>query len=167
MKTRSALFVVLILLSCARTGAQNRGPSTPEERARAVQVSKALRMDPTAAAVQQDRQWVMIWLIQVPDISVKLCPGLLGDWGDAKDDNRGALVATMMASEAAFVIENPKKAKDDKAVYLAGLDGTLDGYQAIRKKSPNFKVQTLDEALQARADGKLEEYVRQAVKKCK
>jgi len=146
---------------------QNRGPSTPEERARAVQVTKALRADPTAASFQQDREWLMKWLIEIPDISVKLCPSIYGDLGDSKSGNAGALIATLMASEAAFVIENPKKAKDEKAVYFAGLDGLLDGYQAIQKKDPNYKLPQLDQLLKTRADGKLEQYIRDTAKKCK
>jgi len=161
------LVVAALGILGVRARAQDRGPSTPEERARAVQVSRALRADPTASSVLQDRQWMMVWLIQVPDISVKMCPSLYGDLGDSKSESAGALVATMMASEAAFVIENPKKAKDDKSVYYAGLDGLLDGYQAIQKKNPDYKLPQLEELLKKRTDGKLEEYVREAAKKCK
>ena len=161
--------IVLALTSVLNVpaDAQNRGPSTAEERARAVQVSKALRADPTASSVQKDREWMMVWLIQIPDISVKLCPSIYGDLGDSKSANAGALIATMMASQAAFVIENPKKAKDDRAIYYAGLDGLLDGYRAIQQKDPKYTLPNLDELLKKRSDGKLEEYVQDAAKKCK
>lgn len=161
------LVVAAVGILSASAKAQDRGPSTPEERARAVQVSKALRADPAARSVLQDREWLMIWLIQIPDISVKMCPSMYGDLGDLKSAEAGALVATMMASEAAFVIENPKKAKDDKSVYYAGLDGLLDGYQAIRKHNQDYKLPQVEELLKKRTDGKLEEYVREAAKRCK
>jgi hypothetical protein len=146
--------------------AQQRGPSTPEERARAVQVAKHLRADPITANVQEDRQWLMTWLIEVPDISVKLCTTFLGDLGDAKNGYPGALIATMMASEAAFVIENPNKMKDSAAIYLAGVDGALDGYRAIRDNS-DYRVPQLDDLIQKREQGKLVNYIRNVAKKCK
>ena len=40
----------------------------------------------------------------------------------------------MLASEAAFVIEHPEKTKDVEAIYLAGVDGTLHGYEAIHNE---------------------------------
>jgi hypothetical protein len=163
----SLILLAAIMMFAIPIVAQNRGPSTSEERARAVQVAKALRADPTADNVQPDREWFVKWLIEIPDITVKLCPSIYGDLGDPKSGNAGALIATLTASEVAFVIENPKKTKDDKAISYAGLDGLLDGYQAIQKKDPNYKLPQLDQLLKTRADGKLDEYVRDAVKKCK
>jgi hypothetical protein len=169
---RNLLLCVTLLLfvgTCAiqTSGQQQRGPSTAEERSRAVQIAKSLRADPTAASVQQDREWLVKWLIEVPDISVKLCSGILGDLGDSKTGYPGALLATMMASQAAYVIENPSKAKDNNAVYLAGLEGALDGYQAIHNKDSNYRLPHLEDLLQNRSEGKLPDYVRSATKKCK
>jgi len=163
-----ALLVFSIAALAVQASAQGRGPSTADERTRAVQVSKSLRADPIAANVQKDREWLMLWLIEVPDISVKLCTGFLGDLGDSKSGYPGALIATMMASEAAFVIENPGKAKDTNAVYLAGVDGALDGYQAIHNQDANYRLLQLDDLTQKRAEGRLADHVRAIAKKqCK
>ena len=172
MKSRLTTIVLVTLLFSLSIpqgrAQQQRGPSTPEERSRAVQVAKALRTDPLADSNTKDREWLIKWLIEVPDISIKLCGGLLGDLGDSKKSpNPGALLATMMASEAAYVIENPDKAKDKDAVYMAGMEGALDAYQAIRAKDPSFKAKRLDEFDQKRTDGKLAEAVASATKKCK
>lgn len=163
-----AVTCVLLLGGLAtQANAQQRGPSTPEERTRAVQISKSLRADPIAVNVQPDREWLMKWIIEIPDLTIKLCGGFLGDLGDSKGSYPGALIATMMASEAAFVIENPSKAKDNKAVYLAGLEGALDGYQAIHDKDANYRLPQLDDLIQRRTPGNLADYVRAATKKCK
>ena len=58
---------VALISTLAR--AQQRGPSTPEERARPVQTAKALQSDPVAPNLQEDREWLLKWLIEVPDIS--------------------------------------------------------------------------------------------------
>ena len=135
-RTVSFLFFIAALqVFPTQIGAQQRGPSTPEERARAVQTAKSLQADPLAPNLQGDREWLVKWLIEIPDISVKMCSTFLGDLGDSKSGYPGAVIATMLASEAAFVIEHPEKAKDVEAIYLAGVDGALHGYEAILRKS--------------------------------
>lgn len=165
MRSYLIIFVVAVLSMLA--GAQQRGPSTPEERARAVQTAKALQSDPLAPNVQQDREWLLKWLIEVPDISVKMCTTFLGDLGDSKSGNPGAIIAAMLASEAAFVIEHPEKAKDVDAVYFAGVDGALHSYEAIHSKDASYRLPHLDDLIQKRDQGKLSDYVRATAKKCK
>jgi hypothetical protein len=165
MRSYLIIFVVAVLSMLA--GAQQRGPSTPEERARAIQTAKSLQSDPLAPNVQQEREWLLKWLIEVPDISVKMCPTFLGDLGDSKSGNPGAIIATMLASEAAFVIEHSEKAKDVDAVYFAGVDGALHGYEAIRLKDASYRLPHLDDLIQKRDQGKLSNYVRATAKKCR
>src|SRR5260370_7660257 len=101
---RSYLVVFVVALLATIAGGQQRGPSTPEERARALQTAKSLQSDPLAPNVQDDREWLLKWLIEVPDISVKMCTTFLGDLGDSKSGYPGAIIATLLASEAALVI---------------------------------------------------------------
>jgi hypothetical protein len=54
---RVVSLVAAVAVSLAQAGAQQRGPSTPEERARAVQTAKSLQSDPLAPKVQEDREW--------------------------------------------------------------------------------------------------------------
>jgi hypothetical protein len=163
----TVFLVAAVAFFSTLAGAQQRGPSTPEERARAVQTAKSLQSDPLAPNVQQDREWLVKWLIEVPDISVKMCTTFLGDLGDSKSGNPGAIIATMLASEAAFVIEHPDKAKDVDAIYFAGVDGALHGYEAIRLKDASYRLPHLDDLIQKRDQGKLSDYVHATAKKCK
>jgi hypothetical protein len=166
---RIILFLV-ILISLATSRQESRalrGPSTPAERTRAVQVAKSLRTDPLSLAVQNDREWLIKWLIEIPDISVKLCSNFLGDLGKGKKGYSGALLASMIANEASFVIEHPDKSADVNATYFAGVDGALESYQAIQKKDAQYHLAHLDELLQEREQGKLEDYVRATAKSCK
>ncbi len=164
----SSLFSIAALqVYPTQIGAQQRGPSTPEERARAVQTAKSLQADPLAPNLQEDREWLVKWLIEIPDISVKMCTTFLGDLGDSKSGYPGAVIATMLASEAAFVIEHPEKAKHVEAIYLAGVDGALHGYEAIHKKDMSYRLPHLDDLIQKRDQGKLTDYVHATAKKCK
>jgi len=94
-------------------------------------------------------------------------PPALGDLGDSKSGNPGAIIATMLASEAEFVIEHPDKAKDVEAIYFAGVDGALHGYEAIHSKDASYRVAHLDDLIQKRGQGKLADYVHATAKKCK
>lgn len=163
----SFLFFVAALHFPTQIDAQQRGPSTPGERARAVQTAKSLQADPLAPNLQGDREWLVKWLIEIPDISVKMCTTFLGDLGDSKSGYPGAVIATMLASEAAFAIEHPEKAKDAEAIYVAGVDGALQAYEAIRKKDNSYRLTHLDDLIQKRDQGKLPDYVHATAKKCK
>jgi hypothetical protein len=132
-----------------------------------VQVAKSLKTDPLSPEVQNDREWLIKWLIEIPDISVNYCTNFLGDLGDKKNGYPGALFASIMASETSFVIEHPDKSRDVNAIYLAGVDGALDSYQAIQKQDTHYHLAHLDELLQMREQGKLKDYVRATAKTCK
>ena len=153
----AALLITAAVFASLSATAQTRGPSTPEERARAVEVAKALRVDPVSHQVQADREWLIRWLFEIPDISVKLCPNFLGDITKGKKEYSGALLASMMASEVSFLIEHPDKGSDLDAVYLAGVEGALDSYQSIQKKDSHYHLPHLEELLQRREQGKLAE----------
>ena len=163
-----SLFLVFLVATVEVLSAvQQRGSSTPQERARAVQTAKSLQADPLEPSLQGDREWLIKWLIEIPDISVKMCTTFLGDLGDSKSAYPGAMVATMLASEAAFVIEHPEKAKDVETIYLAGVDGALHGYEAIHKRDTSYRLPLLDDLIQKRDQGKLRDYIRTTEKKCK
>jgi hypothetical protein len=51
-------FVAALQVFPTQIGAQQRGPSTSEERARAVQTAKSLQADPLAPNLQGDREWL-------------------------------------------------------------------------------------------------------------
>jgi hypothetical protein len=96
-----------------------------------------------------------------------MCTTFLGDLGDSKSGYPGSVIATMLASEAAFVIEHPEKAKDVEAVYLAGVDGALHAYEAIHNKEMSYRLPHLGDLVQKRDQGKLSDYVHATAKKCK
>jgi hypothetical protein len=56
---------------------QERGPSTSEERTKAVQFARDLEADPLGPNAKEERSWITVWLIQIPDITVKFCTSLL------------------------------------------------------------------------------------------
>ena len=100
---------MLLALTAAHAEPQSAKPSTAEDRAKAVEFARSLESDPLGKQAKEQRKWLMLWLIEVPDISVKLCGSLLGPLSD--DKNYAAELTTQMAaSGVAFMIASSTKA---------------------------------------------------------
>lgn len=162
-----AMFLFITVISEKSTYSQKRGPSTAEERTKAVQVARDLEADPLGPNAKEERSWITVWLIQIPDMTVKFCTSLLGPRSDPENSHWPDVSTQMLYSGAAFMIENPKKKNDQQAVYLAGLDGALKTYEAILKKEPQARWPFVDGLIEKRDQGKLGEYVKQVTTKCK
>ena len=158
-----------LLLTVSVAAQSKRGPSTPEERSNAVKAARLLETDPFHKDAKKIREWFTLWLIEVPDISIGICTDYLpGLYGTKNKNHESELVGQMMFSSAAFIIEHPDQAKDNVAVNLAGLEGTLKMYEAVLKTKPNAKISTLDQLLGKRDKGELKGYVEEiAATKCK
>src|ERR1700686_3531651 len=101
--------------------AQDRGPSTSEERARAVKIAHELEDDPLAKDAKEKRTWVIKWIVEIPDITVNVCFDYFGKVPDPPRGHSMEITNQMVISSAAFMIEHPDKAKDEQAVALLGL----------------------------------------------
>lgn len=146
--------------------AQQRGPSTPEERAKAVAIAHALEKQPLAKNAKEKREWMMKWLIDIPDITVKVCSAFVGTLPDAGKNHSTEIFSQMILSSAAFIIEHPKKARDEQPVDLAGLQAALHVYEIIQKQDAKTQWPYLDTLLKTRDAGTLADYVRETIPKC-
>jgi hypothetical protein len=151
-----------LLLAPAVATAADRGPSTPEERKQALEYIHDFESNPLGPNAIHEREWVMLWLIEVPDIHVNVC--LILDKlpkGNKKDSN--TIFAAETFSQAALVLEHPEKQDDLQAQYLAGVNGALDVYQVLVKANPKDQQPYLDDLLQRRTAGTLDQYVKERV----
>ena len=162
--TCAMLVAGLFALRAAR--AQQRGPSTLEERARAVKIAHELEEDPLGKDAKEKRQWVIQWIIAIPDITVTECSEFFGRTPGTTHAHSKEIVYQMDISSAAFMIEHPDRAKDDQAVATAGLLGSLKTYQSILKREPEARWPYLDKLVQMRDEGKLDDYVSDTRRKC-
>jgi len=168
-----AIFTVLFGFFAARTmraqeppQKQQRGPSTAEERARAVKVSHELEDDPLAKDAKDNREWVIQWIVDIPDITVNVCFDYFGKVPNPPRGHSREIIRQMIISSAAFMIEHPDKAKDEQAIATAGLLGSLKSYQAILKEEPDARWPYLDKIVQMRDQGKLDDFVSDTRRKC-
>ena len=164
---RKVILVVLIIMLIAVAFAAKRGPSTPEERTRALKVIKQLEERPLDPALRQDREWVFQWLKEVPDVNAGMCTGIIGPLLEEKaSDTRSVLAYQDVLSSAAFKMENPDKAKDRIAVYLAGAEGMIRTYDNILKADPSKRSPFMENLKQKQASGELLSYVKQGAEVC-
>jgi hypothetical protein len=167
LRTARIVAIFLWALLCPVLAlAQERGPSTAAERARALQIIRQLEQDPLNTSLRKDREWVLRWLIEIPDIQVTICAGGLGEFLKSEYKYRSEVLGQLTFGSAAFVIENPAKTKDEAAACLAGVRGALAAYKAILKSQPSAKSPALDE-LAAKTPEQLQAHVNEVVKKQK
>jgi hypothetical protein len=174
MTDRRILYLLpLLLIICSSLSAQNkqkRGPSTPEERAKAVQTARALEDDPLQPGNKDMRTWFTLWLIEVPDITVQVCGEELGPVFHQSNRDKNfvsEIFSQSMFSSASFVIEHPDQSKDAVAVYTAGVEGSLRAYQAILKTHPEARWPFLDDLILKQQNGELAKYVEKSTAKCR
>jgi hypothetical protein len=164
MRIAVAVAVAGMVLTAAAQ--QGRGPSTAEERARFVEITHKLEKNPLDAGLNDDRDWALRWLIEVPDVHAELCTNVLGTFlKEKKYPYGGEIVRQLTFSGAAFTIENPDKAADRLAQFEAGVEGALKAYSAIVQQKPEAKSKSLEELLQKQSEGKLQDFVREAADK--
>ena len=145
----------LFLLLALPVVAQDRGPSTPEERSQAVRLTRALESDPLNRSARDARAWLTMWLAAVPDITVQVCGEFMKPLLDDKRNYAAEIFTQSMFSSAAFVIEHPDEKDNAEAKYLAGVEGSLRAYESIRQAKPKVKWPILDELIAKRDAGQL------------
>ncbi|HET9711248.1 MAG TPA: hypothetical protein VFP64_05180 [Pyrinomonadaceae bacterium] len=163
------LTTAIVLLLANSSMAQNqRGPSTPQERETAVKVAQVLETDPFHKDAKKMREWLLLFLISVPDIHVELCTAYMPP-EKPSDKNYGSEIFNQTVfSSAAFVIEHPDQANDRVAAHLAGVEGALKVYETVLATKPKAKSAFYDALLERRNKGELRAFVEEATTtKCK
>ena len=131
-----------------------RGPSTPAERARVVQMALDAQQDPLGVS-RRDGAWLAAWIAAVPDLTLAASP--LESWLDIAPAAamREAAGFQYLASALAFQIAHPEQAGDVAACALAGMQGVLRGYDTLLRQDARYRSAKLDLALAARRQDRL------------
>ena len=165
---RFVILAVLVSVTLAvPLRAEDRGPSTLEERAKALLLVRALEANPIAPDAPQARKWLSTFLISVPDITVQVCGEFMKPLITSKKDYAAEIFSQSMYSAAAFVIEHPAEKDNVEARYLAGIEGSLRAYEALQKYNQTLIWPVLDDLIARRDAGKLAEFVHQKALACK
>jgi hypothetical protein len=157
----------LVLLLAPALAAAERGPSTPEERKRAVEITRRLEKEPLARSGAEARAWLLQFVVEAPDFHVKGCRGPLDVLAKDEEDPYAALLYVQsIFGMTAFLFEQPKKAGDWAAVQTAGIESTLKAYESLRRADSEARWKELDRLVAARNAGKLRKLVEKEMAGC-
>ncbi|MFZ1134304.1 MAG: hypothetical protein WAN69_05125 [Candidatus Korobacteraceae bacterium] len=152
------LLAVTILAASLPAESKMRGPSTSEERARALNYVQSLEQNPLGKDSLDKRMWLTEWLVQVPDLTVNTCCKELDSLDQVNETYSNQLRMQVIYSQAAFMLQHPR-VKSDAEIQAAGLAGALRAYRAIQRFDPTAQYPVLDNLLSLEKKGKLLRYV--------
>src|SRR5437588_7114850 len=101
LKLLRTLFLVLSLLAAA---AQSRDSATAEQRQRVVAIAHKLEAVPLDQALSPEKAWAKQWVLEHPEIRIRMCMQLLPGLRRPKYKFRLEIVDQMMLSTAAVLI---------------------------------------------------------------
>jgi hypothetical protein len=154
------------LMLNAGAGSPGSKSSTAEERQRVTSIAHKLEASPLDAALAPDAEWAKQWVVENPDVRIRVCTQLLAGMRTPKYEFRHELIQQMMLSSAAFLIEHPDKSGDHLAESVGGMEGLLKAYSSILKSRPDAHAKALDDLLVKQSQGKLNDWVRDTITVC-
>lgn len=168
MTARCAVLLLgfsLLMPAAATTGAV-RGPSTPEERQRVIEITHKLEAAPLDNTLFKERDWAQQLLLVIPDVHLRTCTTLLRDIRRPRYKFRTELWAQVRLAGAVYLIEHPDHADDYLGEHLAGMQSALKAYSAIVKTNPDARSKPLDDLLEKQNQGKLPDVVKDLISVC-
>lgn len=168
MRFHGFLLTLLLVLSgfAPAQDQPKRGPSTAEERARFVALAHKLEQTPLDKSLYADKEWALKWIDEVPDITVDICPMVLGrDFIGSRYMYANQVMGQVIFGNVVFLIEHPDKKSDRVAQYTAGVESALKAYKGILRADP-VTSRPLEELLRVQSEGKLADFVKTASKDC-
>ena len=157
---------LVVLAACAIAPAWPAEPTSPATRVEMIKLIDGLEKHPNDPDAGDARTKVMTWLTDAPDVTVNVCPQLLGGLEKFKEDEGGDMLMSLMFSEARFILEHPEQAGNDPAVHLAGIEGVLRTYAALKADDPKLKIAPMEALARIQAEQKLPELVAKAMEQC-
>lgn len=163
---RLILTTALVLVTAVLLPSLAEKPSTPKQRARAVEIAKQLEAAPLGSKADKLRAEVLEWWIKVPDVNLNWCAPLLQDFEPEDEEYGRAIVLQGTIAAGAFVIEHPDKAGDPRAVSFAGVEGAIRAYKSLIASERARRHPFMDRLVGLAASDRLAEYIEPHLKDC-
>lgn len=158
--------VLVVVMTLASAWAEPR-KSTPKERQRIVDLSKQYEKNILAPEAKKLASEVFDWWVEVPDVTLNWCSELLTDEMPQDQDLAGAVRLQGLVAGGVFVLEHPQQASDDRAIWIAGLEGVVRAYQNLLELDQGHRDDFLDKLVEIGSAGKLGEYVDTHSEECR
>lgn len=142
-----------------------RRPSTPAERTAGAKAARQLELDPLGPQADARQKAAMV-VLNAPDIQIPVCANVLGSFVNEKSAHHDTLLQQMLFSTMAFMIEQPERASDVQADFLAGILGALKAYAKVREAQPAARSPFLERMLDLQKRGELEAFYKKETTPC-
>ena len=167
LKQVAAVLAIGAFLAAPALAQSSRGPTTPDEQARIVQLAAAADKDPVGVMTSPDGRWFEKWVDEAPDYFMGPDKGVfwIATSGAAKADVKRVLRFHHTVSTAAFqlrhhIFDPQKNEADMEAKTLAGVEGLLRAYETLVAKRAENRTPQMDNALALRNSGGLAAFVK-------
>jgi len=158
MKAPVTIIFALLFLTASAFAFPSRSQKEGDQQ-RLIAAARFLEEKPLEKNSKDIRRWAITWIIQTDKVSVKPCTLILRGV-EEKYKYSSELFGQYTIGMAAFELANPDKASDEDAVQLAGLEGSINSYQAMLKAQSKAQNDFMDELVAKRGNGTLAEYVK-------
>lgn len=142
VKNQSRTFLVALLFcTFLFYSVHARGPSTPEERARVIELIRMLEREPLSANAGPTRATLLQWAFDLPEMRFHRCSDLFGSALDNYPYRR-EFNDHLMLSGVAFTLECQDKGRDYVATYIAGVEESWIYYPRAKTnlvQTPNIE----------------------------
>jgi hypothetical protein len=95
-----------------------------------------------------------------------VCANVLWSFMNEKSAHHDTLLQQMLFSTMAFMVEQPERAKDVQADFLAGILGALKAYAKVRDAEPGARSPFLERMLDLQKRGELEAFYKKETTPC-
>lgn len=131
-----------------------QGPGAIAGGAAVIETAKKLQESPLDRELQEKGRQEM--LVNVRDIGASACDeeAPWGPWADSDYKYSSELMAVYTLSNAAFVLTNAGRS-NPKTAHMAGLEGTIQAYQAIVAVEPTARWKKMEQLISKRDRGTL------------
>ena len=106
MNSITAILLTLLSLGSFAPAEDKHAPSTPEERARLIEIAGKLKADPTNDNLRSDYTWALKFLVEASDVTIEMCTATM-PW-EKKYKHSGDLAAVQLTNMGAFVFQHPE-----------------------------------------------------------
>lgn len=161
MKVCRQAAVTLVFLVCCTLfhPVHARGPSTPEERAKVIELTRMLERDPLNENADATREWLQEWTREIPEIRFHVCSDLLSDGLEPHYPYLREINLQTVLSGAVFTLERQDRMRDDVGAYIAGVEGSLRMYEVLVRSRPDARSAFLDDLIAVRDRGGLADHI--------
>ena len=125
-----------------------------------------LQANPLAPDAKETSASVVKWLINSKEVPVTLCADLTVGLTAKGDQVGGTLAVHSLLGAAKYAMTTPPAQQSKFQMYMASMNGALDAYQKVVSSDSTSRRKTVDEVVEQRKAGKLEEYVKKQSEKC-